>query len=53
MIAKERDYQIAYDAACQWLDEHNLHIAPGVIQAIARAMVDAVDEARAKRQQEH
>ena len=53
MIVKQHDYQIAYDAAIKWLDDHGLDIGPGIIQALARAMVDAVDVARAKRQQEH
>jgi hypothetical protein len=53
VISKERDYQIAYDAAMAWLDDHGLIVVPGVIQAIVRAAVDAVDDARARRQQEH
>jgi len=53
VISTERDYQIAEEAAAEWLDEHGLMLAPGVIRAVIRRVIDAVDDARAKRQQEH
>ena len=53
MIDRERDYRIAYDAATKWLNDRGLKFTPGLIRALARAMINAVDKARAKRQQEH
>lgn len=46
-----RDYSVACDAAAKWLKDHGVHVDMGVVVALARVMIAAVDEARAKRQQ--
>ena len=46
------DAQAAYDAAQQWLKDNKIeNVGPGIVASLARVMVRAVDEARAKRQQ--
>lgn len=52
-MTTERDYLIAYAAAKRWLDQEGLPLQSEQIESLARTIVDAVDDARAKRQQEH
>jgi hypothetical protein len=54
MIAPERDYLVATAAATKWFrDNLIIPLEPESLESLARAIVDAIDDARARRQQEH
>jgi hypothetical protein len=53
MTAPDRDYLVAYGAAKRWFERESLRLPDELIESLACAVLDAVDEARAKRQQEH
>jgi hypothetical protein len=52
-IASERDYLIGYAVAKLWLEQEGVPLPSEQIESLARTIIDAVDDARAKRQQEY
>jgi hypothetical protein len=52
-MAIERDYFVAFAAAKHWLEQAGLPLQNEQIESLARTIVDAVDDVRARRQQEY
>ncbi len=52
MMATQHDYQIGKDAAMEWLNTNESFYAgmvpESVVEGVAKAIIDAVDAARAK-----
>ena len=56
MPAPERDYLVAFATAKRWLEQElggATMLGNEQIEGLVRAVIDAVDDARARRQQEH
>ena len=51
--APQRDYLVAYAAAQDWCKNHKIEISPEQLEQLSEAILDAVDRARERRQQEH
>ena len=52
-MADSADYRVAVTAANRWLTTFGILLTAEVVEQLARVMINAVDEARARRQQEH
>jgi hypothetical protein len=52
-MALERDYLVGLGAAKRWLEQESLMLPLDKIESLVRTIVDAVDAARERRQQEH
>jgi hypothetical protein len=52
-MATPQDYLIAYAAAQDWCRDHKVPLPPEALEQLSEAIIDAVDNARNKRQQEH
>jgi len=53
MTMTPQDCLVAYAAAQEWCRDHKVLLPPEALEQLSEAIVMAVDDARAKRQQEH
>jgi len=52
-MATPQDYLVAYAAAQEWCRDHKVPLAPEALEQLSEVIVDALDSARARRQQEY
>jgi len=51
-MARPHDYLVAFAAAQEWCRDHKVELAPELLEQLSEAIVDAVDAARDRRQQQ-